>query len=336
MILQRLPPEPHARRRTPLRSYRIMGNHVVSDFALRDLPASVGARTTTSVLATTRAFPPAGDLVREIRDDGGDAIVRLTESAAGLQYRARDVGTFWIEPCGRHIWYRIDPDALLSDVEHMLAGPVLGLGFQAQGQTLLHAGAVAVDGVAVGFMASHGFGKSTLTASFVQAGHAMITDDVLPLNEHDGQWSAHQSVPRMKLWGDSLAAFGEDEQRYDRVISRMEKRRVPVDGRWGRATANALPLAALYLLQPHADPARPVEVAAIDPVQSVLAVLGNTYMADALRGERALRALAAATRIASVVPVRSVSYHRAFDTLPDLRAALCADVREQQQRHDRD
>lgn len=327
---------PNATRRSPLHAYRIMGNDVVSDLLLRDLPASVGARATTTVLATARTFPPPGNLVREIRDAEGGSVFQLTESDAGLQYRARGVGTFWIEPGGTRIWYCVEPGARAADIEHVLSGPVLGLGFQAQGQSLLHAGAVSVDRFALGFMAPHGYGKSTLTASFVQAGHAMLTDDALSLGDRDGSVTARQSVSRMKLWGDSLAALGDDEANHDVVLSGSRKRRVPVGDLWGGATARELPLAALYLLEPHNDPARPIAISDLGATQSVLSVLGNTYMADALRGERALRALAAAARIASAVAVRGVSYYRAFETLPALRAALCADVRERQQRHDRD
>lgn len=333
MIVQRAPRYPGTTRRAPLRAFHVMGNDVVSDFALRDLPHGAVAKASTSLLATTRPFPPAGAVLREVHDTAGASVFRVTESEVGLQYWARDVGTFWIERCGTRIWYRVEPDVPVADVEHLLAGPVLGLAFQSQGQTLLHAGAVAIDGLAIGFMAPHGFGKSTLTASFARAGFPVITDDLLPLGEHGGRLIAYQGVPRMKLWRDSLAALGDDEQQYDIVLSGAEKRRVPVGGRWGAATTTALPLAALYLLEPHTDPTRPIAIAGLSRVQSVLSVLGNTYMADALRGQRAVRALAAASRVTSAVTVRSVSYYRDFATLPALRTALCADARE---RHDHD
>jgi hypothetical protein len=312
-----------------------MGNHVAADFALRDLPPGIDPRTTTTVLSTTRAFPPAGVLVREICDAGGCSVFRLSESPSGLQYWARAIGTFWIEPDGTRVWYRTEVGARQADIEHVISGPVLGLAFQSQGQTLLHAGAVAIDGSAAGFMAPHGFGKSTLAASFAQSGHALITDDILPLAEQEGRITAHQGVPRMKLWGDALAALGDDEHQYEVVLTGACKRRIPLNNRWGKPAPAELPLLALYLLDPHTDPTRPISCTDLDPIQAVLSVLGNTYMADSLRGARAIRALDAATRIASAVPVRSIAYFRSFDTLPALRGAIRADVREQRHRHDR-
>jgi hypothetical protein len=334
MIVQNAQGRQRAARNSPLRTYQIMGNHVATDFALRDLPPGIDARTTTTVLSTTRAFPPVGDLVREICDAGGNSVFRLSESASGLQYWARAIGTFWIEPDGARIWYRPAAGARDADIEHVISGPVLGLAFQSQGQTLLHAGAVAIDGHAAGFMAPHGFGKSTLAASFARSGHALITDDVLPLGEREGRITARQGVPRIKLWGDALVALGDDEDQYEVVLTGADKRRIPLNHRWGKPAPAELPLTALYLLEPHTDPARPIICTDLDPIQAVLSVLGNTYMADSLRGARAIRALDAATRIASAVPVRSIAYYRSFDTLPALHEAIRADMRQHRRRHD--
>jgi hypothetical protein len=51
------------------------------------------------------------------------------------------------------------------------------------------------------------------------------------------------------------------------------------------------------------------------------------YMAEMLRGERAHRALTAATRLVAALPVRRVSYYRSFATLPAVREAIAADAR---------
>ncbi len=312
-----------------LAGFRILGHAVVSDFALRDLPATSIDHPAVTVIESRDRFPDAGLMVREIHDgESGAPVIQVSESVQGLHYWARDIGQFWIEASGAVVRYSLADGALPADIEHMLAGPVIGLALQMQGQVQLHAGAVVIDGRAVAFAAPHGTGKSTLTAAFVRAGHCLLTDDLLPLVPTAAGFTALHSLPRMKLWGDSLAALGEDERGYDTVLSWGAKRRITVDERWGEVEHEGRPLAAVYLLAPHPDPAMPIEFSAVDGATAALQLVANMYMADMLRGARAVNALDAAARLAAMAPVRRVSYCRAYDNLPALRAAIVADVRQ--------
>ncbi len=308
--------------------FRIMGRVIATDFAFRDLSPACAAGAATSVLASAAPFRGPGALVREVGNGPADPpFIRVFEGRHGLQYWVAAVGRFWIEPAGTRIWYRLAPGCHAADAEHVLAGPVLGLAFQQQGQMQLHASAVVVDGAAVAFAAPHGSGKSTLAASFSRAGHPLLTDDILPLADDPSGWTALHSLPRMKLWEDSLAALGDDPHRYDVVMRCTDKRRVPVGERWGTVASDAAPLTAVYLLAPHLEQDCPIEVVDIAPVEAVMRLLGNMYMAEMLRGERAARALDAATRLAAAVPVRCLAYPRAYAILPALREAILADVR---------
>lgn len=317
---------PHAVPPTRMQ-FRIMGRTIATDFAFRDLPPASAAGATT-VLASTAPFPDPGALVREVSDGPtGAPFIRVSEGCHGLQYWMAGVGSFWVEPAGTRVWYRLAPGCRTADVEHVLAGPVLGLAFQLQGQVQLHASAVVLDGAAVAFAASHGAGKSTLAASFARAGHALLTDDILPLADGPDGWSALRSLARIKLWEDSLTALGDDPARYDVVMRCTDKRRVPLGERWGAVAPDSVPLAAIYLLTPHAEEDRRIEVTNVAPLEAAMRLLGNMYIADALRGERAARALAAAAGLAASVPVRRLAYPRAYATLPALREAIIADVR---------
>ncbi|HZU75645.1 MAG TPA: hypothetical protein VFA70_02705, partial [Dehalococcoidia bacterium] len=274
-----------------------------------------------------------GALLRSVEDTGSTTpVIQVFEGAAGLQYWARDIAQFWIEPSGAAVWYRVAPGAAAADVEHMLAGPVLGLALQVQGQVQMHAGAVVVDGAAVAFAAPHGFGKSTLAAAFVRAGYPLLSDDVLPLDLRDGACRALHSLPRIKLWGDSLTALGEDEQRYETVLSGYPKRRVTVGRHWGEAAPEGAPLAAVYLLAPHPNPAATIVISDVEPAPAVLQLVGNMYLAETLCGRRAVQALDAAVQLAATTRVRALSYYRGYAELPALMDAIVADVRSRPSR----
>jgi hypothetical protein len=305
----------------------LMGRDIASEFPLRALPPAATDRASVEVRSSRSPLPPSGRLVRAVHDESGAPRIRVYEGSGGIRYWARGIGAFWIAPDGTRVLYRLEDPVRPLDVEQILTGPVLGLALQQQGDLLLHAGAVVVDGAAAAFAAPHGWGKSTLTASFVRAGHAMLTDDILPLSWCGTGVVVHPSVPRIKLWEDSLGAFGEDEGDHRPVLSWLDKRRVEVGSGWGSVAAERVPLASLYLLAPHADAGAPIEIAALEPADAALQLVANMYMAEMSRGERAARSLTAAARLASIARVRRLSYCRTYENLSAIRAAVIADMR---------
>lgn len=82
-----------------------------------------------------------------------------------------------------------------------------------RGRRLLHAGAVMIGVGTVALLGQSGAGKSTTLAELVLRGHALVCDDVLPLEPtEDGSWLAHPTPPVMNLsneWRPGASAIGE-------------------------------------------------------------------------------------------------------------------------------
>lgn len=311
--------------------YRLMGREILSDFPFRDLPRVAGAGACLTLMERRGPFPSPGALVREVGEGAPTAPkIRVFEDANGIQYSVGGAGIFWIEPCGTRVWYRLEPGAGRDGVEMLLTGPVLALAFQLQGQVQLHASAIAVGTTAVAFSAPHGAGKSTLAASFVRTGHALLTDDILPLDDAVEGIQAVHSLSRMKLWRDSLAALGENANDYELVLSGADKRRARIGQHWGEVAEGAMPLTAIYFLEPHVEleHERRIEFVALEPVEAILRLLSNAYMPEMLAGARAARALEVASRLVADVRLRRLLYRREFMGLPALRAAILADLRD--------
>ena len=88
------------------------------------------------------------------------------------------------------------------------------------GFVLLHASAICGDHGLVGLVARMGGGKSTLAAEFVRRGAALFSDDIVALDDGDGQVVAYPGPPLMNLpspltpevlgGGSILADFGDE------------------------------------------------------------------------------------------------------------------------------
>ena len=111
-----------------------------------------------------------------------------------------DLGEFLVGGDGRGIACRRFAGAELESFQVYLLGQALSFALVKRGLEPLHATAVVIDGQAVAFIGSSGFGKSSLAASFLAAGHSLLTDDQLLLREQIGETLAYPGPARIKLF----------------------------------------------------------------------------------------------------------------------------------------
>lgn len=293
------------------------GRVIASEFPLHGLPAAgcdvpVSVRMRDSGLAFM-GEPDADDSARFIRERHQD----------GVRYVAHGIGEFVISAGGELITYSLAPGASVGDVHHILTGPALVMALQLQGHFFLHGGAVERHGDLFAISAPHGFGKSTLTASFHRAGCTVVSDDVVPIREHGSEFVGGQGQPWIKLWDNALEAFGEEAARYNEVLDGLGKRIVP-----GVTAEGERPLRVVYLLSPHTTTDRPIEFRQLPGLDGALGLMANVYSPEIMSGELAARNLDFAVRLAVSVPVRVVSYYRSFDNLPNIRDTILRDFDE--------
>src|SRR6185312_15452312 len=293
----------------------------------RLLPGDTWAQVSEAVLHEACCFPAPGELLRQAGDlaEGSPRFCTF-ESPKGVQLLVRGIGRFWVDPSGVDIRYQLEDGCPEQDAMHVLTGPVIGMAMQLAGKVVLHASGFVFGGLAVAMSAPSGMGKSTLCAAFGRAGYRLMADDMLVLDAGPDRLVARSYVPQIKLWDDSVGAFGEAADGFVPVLSWIEKRKVLVNGRWGTVANGAFPLGAVYMLRPSSSPETTLAITALAPAQAVLHVLAGMYMPETLRGARSVAALDAATRIANSVPVRVVSYYRSFENLPAIRDAIVRDA----------
>ncbi len=89
-------------------------------------------------------------------------------------------------------------------------------------------------------------GKSTLADAFARRGHAVLSDDVSPIEVTAGRAMALPSLRRIRLWKDAVDNAGWDVDALERCREGMEKFSRPLPG---EAKVAALPPRAIFHLR---------------------------------------------------------------------------------------
>ncbi len=214
---------------------------------------------------------------------------------------------------------------------HLFLHQVLPLVIGEHGHLVLHASAVVTPAGAVAFLGGAGQGKSTLAASFWAAGHRLIADDCLRIDERGGRLVAVPSYPGVRLWPAALRRLrlGWDGARASAPASGKVLVSAP-PGRGALARA-PVPLARVYVLgRPLPAGARPV--ARIDPLtprETMAALVAHLYRLDlgTERREALARDFDRLASVAARLSARRLRLRRGLGALPAVHEAIDNDAR---------
>ncbi len=212
---------------------------------------------------------------------------------------------FWLDRKGKCLWAVWPPEATLEDAASYLLGPVLGILLRLRGVTCLHASAVALEDRSVAFVGPAGAGKSTTAAAFARQGYAVISDDIVALEEREDLFQVMPAYPHLCLWPDSVQMLYGSPEALPRIVQDWDKRRLAAGDQGTRFEGRPLPLAAIYILGesgPHPAP----RVEGIRPQAAFLSLVAGTYANNILDREMRRREFAFLGRLIARVPVRRV------------------------------
>ena len=239
----------------------------------------------------------------------------------GSKYLLRfpELADFSIDLGGRLVTCNPAPEVPDETIADMYFNQIIPLVMGADGDLVLHASAVAVDGAGIAFLGSTGRGKSTLAAGFARAGHGFLTDDGLILEPSDDSFVVHPRRPILRLRPDSEAAIlhlaevcssGIDQLK-TRVPARPE---IPFHGQ-------AVPLSMIYLL---AEPSLrdDVEITRLSPAAALSQLIGHSFILD-VEDRPAIKAhFDRLTRLAIGIACYSLDYPRRYSDLPSVLNAI--------------
>jgi hypothetical protein len=234
-------------------------------------------------------------------DGRGGALIEIREHPTlGVMVAAGRHGRYLIGPGARHV--ACAPPAVAGWYwQRMLIGQVLPLVAALRGLHVIHASAVALGDHAIAIAGAPGAGKSTLALELALRGHALLAEDVIALRLHGGRAVAEPGVSLVNL---------RPSDEMERLVAGAC---LPVLGRSHKIhvdlprAPHALPLSALYLLEPAgSDTPAGTSIAPV-PAPSPRDVIGTVFVPYLSRPEHLLRHLelaAALARTATVARVR--------------------------------
>lgn len=203
-------------------------------------------------------------------------------------------GSYLITPDGQRVLLAPEPIEPWR-WQRLLTAQVLPIAALAQGLELFHASAVAVEGRVLAFTAGSGAGKTTLAARLMLAGATFVSDDVLAVEEVQGDLVAHPGPTLMNL-SDSTAESLRAEERAElgtRLGGDEAGPRLLV-----RRKAASLPLRAIYILRRQAGRRSGVRLSRLSPPSPDL-LLGAGFAAAIRPPARLLRRLNLCAQVAA-------------------------------------
>lgn len=163
-------------------------------------------------------------------------------------------------------------------IEIALFGMVLSLWLELRGIPTLHASAVVIDERAVGFMSGRGGGKTTTAAACVAGGHALLTDDLLALEEQGDEILTRPGYPQLRLWPDQIEHFIGPHDHYAAFHPNHDKRRVTVGAGFGTFCGTSAPLARIYLPLRRQDSSSDVRIVRVATWEAARALVIRSFL----------------------------------------------------------
>ena len=236
-----------------------------------------------------------------------------------------DVGEVLISKNGRSIACRPFRQTASESFHVYLLGQALSFALVKSGFEPLHATAVEVEDRAVAFLGDCGFGKSTLAAAFLQAGHRLLTDDLLLARTTTRGILAYPGPARIKLFPQIACKFLGAGSSGVPMNPDTQKLIIPLDDNW--VSAAAAPLAAIYVLAPPDEVAgRDIRIVSISQREAFVMLLGSAFNCVISDPDRLRRQFEATQALANATIVRKLCYPRSLESLPLVREAILADL----------
>ncbi len=243
--------------------------------------------------------------------------------ADGLVLRFVGVAEFFIDREGRQIRASAPATVEHATLRHLLLDQVLPRALAHRDRLIVHGASVAVGDRVICFIGETGQGKSTLAASFHEAGHALLSDDAIMLTSDSGTTLAAPLYPALRLWPESVDGLFEVPPATTPMTQYSAKYRVELATPATDVTPRSL--GAIFVLEDslgEIDTEAGPSLSPYSPRDACMAIIANSFQLDPADPQRAARLLQRAGDVAQRVPVYALHYTRSFEHLAQVRKAV--------------
>lgn len=231
----------------------------------------------------------------------------LTLDREAARLRIAGVGEF-VARQGREIIVTPLPEADQRGLEIYVVTVLLPIILYQRRLLVLHASAVAIDGVAVAFVGQPGQGKSSTAAALFRQGHPLLGDDVLAVDLQAGHTLAWPGFPQIKLHGDVAATLGYTNGALQQIHPLEPKRSLSARQSF---VEHALPLQAVFVL----ERGERTCVEPLQPAEALITLIPHLYVAHQAQDQIGFTQL---TQLVQHVPILRLRRALNLATLPEL------------------
>jgi hypothetical protein len=222
----------------------------------------------------------------------------------GFHFHYVDGVHFVVDAAGGAVTAWASPRSTVADISSYLAGPVAAFLLRMRGVIALHASVVDLGWGSIAFAGDVGAGKSTTAAMFTRLGHSVVTEDVAPLRECDGEFRVLAGATDVALCADAVEMLYGSPDALEPFSANWDKRRLDLRAP-GALTLESSPLAAVYVLGERTPAGSPPRLEPLARRDAVVQLLGNVYGSALLHDALRARELDVLSRLARTVPVRA-------------------------------
>lgn len=189
-----------------------------------------------------------------------------------------ETGRFYVQNGNKIIFERL---ANVDDksIRVFLLSTVLAALFIQRGIFPLHASSVNINEKAVLFTGISGAGKSSLVTGYFKQGFSVLNDDVSLITEIEKTLMVVPGFPRIKLWTDTLKAFNEEPENYQKIRDSIEKRQIPINDVFNK---EPVPVSHIFILAVKNTPG--IEVKEITGIEKFNVLRRHTFRYQFIEG----------------------------------------------------
>jgi hypothetical protein len=244
----------------------------------------------------------------------GDRIYWHLDFADGME--------FWFDERAEIIWSDWPHGLTPRDAEEYLLGPVFGLILRLRGFSCLHASAVVANSRAILLAGDSGAGKSTTAAAMAERGHAILSDDLVPIVRSGDRHVALPAYPYVSLWPESKALLRGSPSESEAITSSFEKQRLLLGGLSLPFQSFPLPIGAIFNFGERQEGSLEHAIQRLAGREGLLALLGNSYIGPALTAEMRAREFKVFAEVAEMIPIYRLQPHLDLRKLEQLCEAI--------------
>lgn len=316
--------------------YRVYGLSIISDIEMPELSPPENCRSAAQPEVRVRFLSPKAlaepsEWFNKCPLPSGEPFLACAKIEGGYILRYEGFCDFVVDKSGREVvCARMEPDVSMLTLRHLLLDQALPLILSLLGIEAMHATAIVTRHGACAFIGPGGAGKSTLAASFLLAGNAVMADDCLVLEARDRIF-ATPAYPGLRLWADAFQALNVASDRPIPVADYTPKARILGARALARFPREPQPLIRIYkvIRSERATDASAVTAPRIEAMsarEAFIELVSTAFPLDITDRAMLARQFRFFERVLAHVRVKQLLIPNDFSSLPAAREAVFADL----------